>query len=238
MTRTRWIVFIAVCALVLGGLAFLSKKDAVDVGGTDATNIIDSTDTAIGDHVYGNKDAKVMLVEYGDFQCPACGAAYPKLKTIKEDRKGSIAFIFRNFPLTAIHPNALAAAAVAEAAGLQGKFWEMHDKLYENQESWAGAAADQRDDLFASYAKELNLDLDQYRADIVSKKVTEKISRDQALGRKMKVDSTPSIYIGDTVISKETNSDLIQGTGAKLTKELDDAVTAANKKAPVKRDEE
>lgn len=226
MTRTRWIVFIAICLLALGGLAFMSKKDAVDVGSTDATKIIASTDTAIGDHVYGDKDAKVMLVEYGDFQCPGCGGAYPQLKTIKEKYKSDIAFVFRNFPLTALHPNALAAAAAAEAAGLQGKFWEMHDKLFENQDSWSSATADQRDGIFAGYAEELGVNIEQYQTDLRSKKVSEKISRDQALGRKVKVNSTPSIYIGDKLISTDTNTELIQGTGSKLMGELDGAIKA------------
>lgn len=236
MTRTRWIVFIALCALVLTGLAFISKKDAVNVGNTDATKIIESTDTAIGDHVYGNKNAKVVLVEYGDFQCPACGGAFPALKQVKEQYKGDITFIFRNFPLTSIHPNALAAAAVAEAAGLQGKFWEMHDKLYENQESWSGAAPNQRDEFFTGYAKDLGLDLDRYRSDLTSKKVTEKISRDQALGRKLKVDSTPSLYIDSTLLDKQSTSELVQGKGDKLMEKLNAAVKAAN--TPQKRDEE
>lgn len=228
MTRTRWIVFVAVCALVLGGLAFMSKKDNVDVGSTDATKIIASTDTTIGDHAYGNKDAKVVLIEYGDFQCPGCGGAYPQLKNIKEKYKDDIAFVFRNFPLTSIHPNALAAAAAAEAAGLQGKFWEMHDALYDNQESWSNAVADQRDSIFDSYATELELDIDQFRTDRASKKVSEKISRDQALGRKMKVDSTPGVFIGNTKIGDETNTDLVQADGSKLMSELDAAIKQNN----------
>lgn len=227
MTRTRWIVFVAFCALVLGGLAIFSKKDNVDVSSTDATKIVTETDTAIGDHVYGNKDAKVVLVEYGDFQCPACGSAYPNLKTIKEKFKGDMAFVFRNFPLTSIHPNALAASAVAEAAGLQGKFWEMHDKLYDNQDSWSNAAADQRDGIFEGYAEELGLDLKQFQADRVSKKVSEKISRDQGLGRKVKVDGTPGIFLGGTKIADDVNSDLIQGSGNKLTSDIEAAIKSA-----------
>ena len=232
MTRTRWIVFVALCALVLGGLAFMSKQNAVDVSSTDATKIIAGTDTAIGDHIYGDRDSKVVLYEYGDFQCPACGGAFPNLKSLKETYKESIAFVFRNFPLTAAHPNALAASAAAEAAGLQGKFWEMHDKLYENQDAWSSAAADQRDGFFASYAEEIGLNIDQYRSDLTSKKVTEKISRDQALGRKMKVDSTPGVLLGGEKLSTETVSDLVQGSGAKLATELDTAIKQAGGTPP------
>lgn len=237
MTRTRWIVFVILCTFVLGGLAFMSKKDSVDVGSVDPASIIASTDTAIGDHVYGDKNSKVVLIEYGDFQCPGCGGAFPQLKTIKEVYKGEIAFVFRDFPLTSLHPNALAAAAAAESAGLQGKFWEMHNKLYENQDTWSGVAANKRDDIFAGYAEELGLNVEQYRNDLSSKKVTEKIARDQALGRKVKVDSTPSIYIGSEKLSDEENTDLIQASGAQLMSKLDLAIKKAGG-TPPKRAEE
>src|SRR6478672_343329 len=132
MTRSRWIIFVLICVVTLGGLVLLSKKDTVNVDKEDPTKAVSETASSIGDHVYGNKAAKVVLIEYGDFQCPGCGGAFPQLKTIKETYKDQIAFIFRDFPLTTIHPNALAAATAAESAGLQGKFWEMHDMLYEN----------------------------------------------------------------------------------------------------------
>src|SRR5699024_4048070 len=87
----------------------------------------------IADHVRGNPDAKVVLVEYGDYQCPGCAGIAPALNTIADRYSEDLAFVFRNFPLSSIHPNAKVAAATAEAAGLQGKFWEMHDKLYQEQ---------------------------------------------------------------------------------------------------------
>lgn len=232
MTRTRWIVFAILCAFVLGGLAFMSKKDAVDVSSVDAATIIAATDTAIGDHVYGDKNAKVILFEYGDFQCPGCGGAFPQLKSIKEIYKEEIAFVYRNFPLTAAHPNALAAAAAAEAAGLQGKFWEMHDKLFENQESWGSAAPEERSSIFESYAKELGLNLEQFRNDAASKKVSEKISRDQALGRKVKVDSTPGVFLGSEELSDDEITDLVQQSGTKLMDKLDAAIKKAGGTVP------
>src|SRR5438128_230170 len=84
------------------------------------------------DHSYGPEDAPVTLVEYGDYECPYCGQAHPIVKKILEEMGGGIRFVFRNFPLTEAHPHALLAAQAAEAAGLQGKFWDMHDLLYEN----------------------------------------------------------------------------------------------------------
>lgn len=227
MTRTRWIIFIAICALVLGGLVYMNKKDTVDVSTINETGVIAATDTALGDNVYGKKDAKVVLIEYGDFQCPGCGGAFPQLKTLKETYKDKIAFVFRNFPITSIHPNALAAAAAAEAAGVQGKFWEMHDVLYENQDSWSGTAADERDAVFASYAKQLSLNLDKFKTDLTSKLVTAKISRDKSLGTKVKVQSTPTIFIGNEKLDDESTSALIQGDSSKLAKKLDAALKEA-----------
>ena len=119
MTRSRWIIFALICIFTIGGLILLSKKDQVNVDNMDASKAMSETTTAIGDQVYGDKSSKVVLIEYGDFQCPGCGGAFPQLKTIKETYKDKIAFIFRNFPLTTIHPNALAASTAAEAAGLR-----------------------------------------------------------------------------------------------------------------------
>ncbi len=232
MTKTRWIVFIAVCVAILGGLVLFSKKDEVNVNDIDASKVIAETETVPGDHVWGNKDAKVVLVEYGDFQCPGCGGAYPNLKAIKETYKDKVAFVFRNLPLTSIHPNALAAATAAEAAGLQGKFWEMHDKLYDNQTLWSDAQATSRTDVFVGYASELGLNVDQFRSDLSNSKVTQKIARDRALANKLKLTGTPSLMIGENKLDEESTSDLIGEKGEKLKAKLNEALKAAGVEAP------
>lgn len=232
MTKTRWIVFIAVCVAILGGLVLFSKKDDVNVADIDASKVIAETETVPGDHVWGNKDAEVVLVEYGDFQCPGCGGAYPNLKTIKETYKDQVAFVFRNLPLTSIHPNALAAATAAEAAAMQGKFWEMHDKLYDNQTLWSDTDASSRTDVFVGYASELGLNTDQFKSDLSNPKVTAKISRDRALANKLKLTGTPSLMIGETKLDEESTSDLIGEKGDKLKKKLDEALKAAGVEAP------
>jgi protein-disulfide isomerase len=89
---------------------------------------VDSTD-----HVFGPRSAPIVLVEFGDFQCPYCGAAYPELKAVKQAMGDKLCFVFRNFPLAELHPHALRAAEFAEAAGHEGKFWQMHDMLFEHQ---------------------------------------------------------------------------------------------------------
>lgn len=237
MSKSRWIIFGVVCVLVLGGLILLANKDKKDVSSIDPTQIIASTDTEIGDHVYGNKASTVVVFEYGDFQCPSCGGAFPQLKTIKETYKEQIAFVFRNFPLTSIHPNALSAATSAEAAGLQGKFWEMHDALYLNQNSWSSASTKDRNDIFASYAGSVGVNVDQYTKDLTSKKVADKIARDRAIGKKVGVDSTPTVFIGSDKMDSEVISNLVQGDGSKFTAEIDKRLKAANVALPTKTEQ-
>src|SRR5436309_9808388 len=105
------------------------------------------------DHIHGDPKALLTLVEYGDYQCPFCGAAYPEVKKVQKELGAKLRFVFRNFPLTTSHPQAEWAAETAEAAAAQGKFWEMHDFLYENQASLGDHG------FFANYAKKLKLDV-------------------------------------------------------------------------------
>lgn len=232
MTRSRWIIFALICVLTIGGLILLSKKDSVNVDTIDPAKAVSETETAIGDHVYGNKSSEVVLIEYGDFACPGCGGAYPQLKAIKETYKDKIGFIFRNFPLTAIHPNALAASTAAEAAGLQGKFWEMHDTLYENQNAWTTIDASKRTDVFVGYAEDIGLDTEQFKNDLSDPRVTAKVSRDRALGQKVQVASTPTLYIGNEKLTDEQVTDLVQGQGTKLMDRLDAILKEAGVEAP------
>lgn len=229
MTKTRWIIFAVICVLALGALIVFAKKDKINVDSIDPAQIITGTN---GDHVFGNKDSKVVLFEYGDFQCPGCGGAYPQLKTITEKYKGQIAFVFRNMPLTTIHPNALAGATAAEAASLQGKYWEMHDKLYEMQDDWSGASTSARTDIFVGYARDLGLDADKFKSDMVSKTVSDKIARDRAIADKLNVDSTPTVYVGSEKMDSATITDLVQQKGDLLIKKLNDKLKAANVALP------
>lgn len=183
MGTRGWIIFIGAALVLLGGLIVLSTQNRIDVSEFDATKIIaaNEKDGSIGDHVYGNKDSKVVLVEYGDYQCPGCAGAFERVKNVAERYKDQIAFVFRNLPLTQIHPNARAAAAVAEAAGKQGKFWEMHDKIYQTQETWSKASSSERTSLFVGYARELGLDIDRFNTDLTSDAIDQKIRFDQAI---------------------------------------------------------
>jgi protein-disulfide isomerase len=140
------------------------------------------------DHAQGLIDAPLTLVEYGDYQCPFCGAAYPVVKLLQEALGRKLRFVFRNFPLTQLHPYALLAAEAAEAAALQGKFWEMHDQIYEQQELLDP-------DLIPSWAEEIGLDLDKFGKEIEKGDVAARIKEDRRSGIRSGVNGTPTFYI-------------------------------------------
>jgi protein-disulfide isomerase len=197
VSKKAWIIFSAVCLVVLGGLVYQSNKDKVNVDNV-ATSTIQAANASngnIAEHVYGNPKSKVVMIEYGDLQCPGCGSAYPIITPLTEKYKDQIVFIFRNFPLTQLHPNAMVAAAAAEAAGLQGKYWEMHHKLYENQSAWNTLSTDTRVDFFVEYARSLGLNTATFKTDLNSPAVSQKIAYDQALGRKDNVTGTPTFFV-------------------------------------------
>lgn len=218
MTKKAWIIFVAVVVLLLGGMIYLSNKDktTADVSKVNTNSVLPAVAGSgnIADHVFGQKDSKVTLIEYGDYQCPGCGSAYPIIKSLTEKYQGQLTFVFRNFPLTTIHPNARVAAAAAEAAGLQGKYWEMHNALYENQSDWNQLSVDKRNDYFYSLATRLGLKSDQFKSDFLSSTVNKKISYDQALGKKDQVQGTPTFFLNGKELTQYVKDGKIvpQGT--------------------------
>ena len=144
-------------------------------------------------HVRGNQNAPVTLEEFADFQCPSCGAYYPELKKIESEFGDKLRVIFRENPLLPMHQYALVAAQAAEAAGLQGKFWEMHDKLYENQKTWSEA----KDvvPLFVGYAKEIGLDTDRFMRDLNGEPVAVRIFQDGKRSHALGISATPTFFI-------------------------------------------
>ncbi len=146
----------------------------------------------------GPANAKVTLVEYSDFQCPACGAGAPILKEIFEKYPGQIHVIYRHFPLQAHLWSSLAHQS-AECAHAQGKFWEFHDLVFQNQRIWSGPANPA--DKFLEYAKSLNLDLDRFSACLSDPKTAEKVQADKKHGEAMQVQSTPTFFLnGDRLV--------------------------------------
>jgi len=141
----------------------------------------------IDDHIL-NTNGLIELVEYGDFQCPYCGRAYPIVKRLKNEIGEHIKFVFRNFPLKKIHPQAKQAAIAAEAAGLQYKFWEMHDFLFENQKHLNNNA-------LIGYALLLDLNIDQFKIDMLSDRLSEKVDDHFMSGLKSGVNATPTFFV-------------------------------------------
>lgn len=228
MDKKGWIIFSVVVIVILGGLVFVSGKNKIDVSTIDTKTTQTASEKSgdIADHVFGKKDSKVVLVEYGDFQCPACFGSHPNIQALSEKYKDQIAFVFRNFPLTAIHPNALSAAAAAEAAGLQGKYWEMNNSLYDNQDAWKSATVDERTAVFVSLAKKLGINTDTFTTDLSNPVVTKKINFDLALGKKDGVSGTPSFTINGVKQSDEIVTDTVQNKAGLL----EAAIQAALKK--------
>jgi protein-disulfide isomerase len=140
------------------------------------------------DHVQGNADAPVTLVEYGDYECPYCGEAYPMVKALQERLGKKLRFVFRNFPLAEAHPHAEHAAEAAEAAGAQGKFWEMHDLLYENQDAL-------EDEDLVRYAKALRLDMPRFVKEMQAHQYADRVREDFRSGVRSGVNGTPSFFI-------------------------------------------
>ena len=141
-----------------------------------------------GDHVRGAADAPVTLVEYADYQCPYCGEAFYALRALEQRMGDRLRFAFRNFPLTRAHPFALQAAEAAEAAGAQGRFWEMHDILFQHQD-----ALDLH--FLLRYAEQLDLDLERFRRDLEEHRFVPRIEQDMESGVRSGVQGTPSFFI-------------------------------------------
>ena len=143
------------------------------------------------DHAEGPADAPLTLVEYGDYQCPYCGAAYPVVKRLQKRLGKKLRFVFRNFPLTQSHPYALIAAEAAEAAALQGKFWEMHDLLFEQQTLL-------KPEIISVWAKRIGLNVEQFSFAIKQNAVEKHIKEDRQSGIRSGVNGTPTFFINGT----------------------------------------
>lgn len=153
-------------------------------------------------HAHGPADAPVTLEEFGDFECPPCGLLHPVLKTMEKEFSGRIRLTFREFPLVPTHVHALAAARSAEAAGLQGKFWEMHDLLYENQKTWHDAF-DARP-IFEDYATKIGLNLEKFRSDSSGEIVAQRIFLDGKRAHALGVNGTPTVFMNGREVPFES----------------------------------
>ncbi len=186
-------ILTAILVVVVGGLIglFVLTNQGSD---TSQTQVVDEK-TLINENTHKEGSGSVQLVEFGDYQCPSCGAAHPYLEKIMEDYEGKVTFHFRNFPLANIHPNALAAANAAEEAAALGKFWQMHDLLYEKQQEWGTLPRDPAIAKFADYATTIGVDPVKIREAATNQTHKEAIDKDRADGTTLAVDSTPTFYV-------------------------------------------
>ncbi len=185
-----------------------SPSPAIIVTGASPNEAAPATTPAVADagadppHVQGPADAPVTLEEFGDFQCPPCGLLHPILKTMEKEFGSRVRVVFREFPLVPAHEHALAAARAAEAAGIQGKFWQMHELLYTNQNTWKDAF-DVRP-IFEEYATRSGMNLEKYRQDITSETVQYRIFLDGKRARSLGVKGTPTVFINGREVPFES----------------------------------
>lgn len=204
---------VVVAILAIGGVVFLSKS-----GGPSTANV----DVKDGWKT-GSDSAPVKIVEFGDFQCPACQVAAVPLRDAVASRKDKVQLIYMHFPLVGAHKNAMSSALAAEAAGAQGKFWEMYDQLYATQSQWETSKADESG-LFRQIAKELKLDMGKYDKTVSDRSVEKKINSQLAYGTSLGVDRTPTFFVNN---KKYTGG----RTVSQWQQLIDDEVAAAKKNA-------
>lgn len=196
-----WAVVLSVLILSVYGL--LQLANSPQVTNTSSGKLPEITKD---DPTTGTPSAKVTLVEYADFQCPACAAYHPMVKQLLSEYNGRIYFVYRYFPLITIHQNAMISAQSAYAAGLQNKFWEMHDILFQTQNSWANSS--KAKEAFIELAKKLNLDIDKFKTDLESNKGKDFINDTYSKGLAIGVNSTPTFFInGKKIQNPRTYND-------------------------------
>jgi len=190
-----WVAITIVIIVAVFGLIKLSNSSS------SSTNSGTMPPINSQDETFGNPKAKVQLVEYADFQCPACLAEYPELKKFMNDYKNKVLFVYRYFPLIQVHRNAMVSAQAAYAASKQGKFWQMHDKLFDTQNDWANI--DNPQSIFESYAKSLGLNLNQFQKDFADQNGQNLINNEENGGVNAGVDATPTLFINGNKVQAD-----------------------------------
>jgi len=211
-SKTPFIIILLVLAVAIGGAWYL-KKAATSQGPGAISNRTPASNTtpppatagvngAEPPHTLGPTSAKVHLEEFGDFECPPCGLLHPILQQMQTEFSDRLQITFREFPLVPTHQHAMAAASAAEAAALQGKFWEMHDLLYEHQKDWH-EVFDVRP-IFEGYAKQIGLDVERYKRDVNSDPVADRIIQDGKRGHYLGVKGTPTVFLNGREVPFES----------------------------------
>ena len=190
------VIIVGLTTVVSATMLYRAKRPAVLTISSD-----DRSDAHRPVHIRGPANAPVTLEEFGDFQCPPCGMLAGPIQQLEKDHSKDLRVIFHNFPLIN-HSHAREAACAAEAAGLQGKFWEMHDLLYHEQPEWSKAIDAQA--LFTAYAGMLGLNVDRFKQDMNSEKVKELVAADQKRGTSLGVQNTPTLFLNNRALDAAT----------------------------------
>lgn len=185
--------------LVFAGIIWLVSKS--NTSGTVNADVLVRPDS----QKIESPGAKVVLVEFGDYQCPACKAVNPLVNQILKDYTGKITFVFRNFLLPQ-HQYAIISAESAEIAGDQGKFWEMHDMIYDHQDEWVGSKSPK--DIFLQYAKNLGMNTEEFKRSLDANKYSDKIERDRNDGHSINIDATPTFFVNGQKLVIRSADDL------------------------------
>lgn len=186
---SKWVVWLLIiAALLFGGYKLVKWVNTPEEQQGPVS-------VALGENEWskGNPQADVTLIEYSDFQCPACKTYYPLIRRLSEEKKDELRIVYRHLPLVSIHKNSIAASKAAEAAGRQGKFWEMHDALFDKQDDWSDDS--KPEDKFESYASELGLDLEKFKSDFESSEVENDVNSDLRAANSLRLNSTPSFIL-------------------------------------------
>lgn len=194
-TIKKWVKWIAIILIITGSISviFWDRSSESPAPTSEILSIVSD------DWAKGNKNAPVTVVEYLDFECEACGAYYPVVKRLSEEYENEVKFVVRYFPLPG-HKNSMTSALAVEAAGRQGKYWEMHNIVFENQRDW-GEKPEADPKIFENYAKEIGLDMDQYGKDIASQELKDRIERDRSAGKKLGITGTPTFFLNGEKIN-------------------------------------
>jgi protein-disulfide isomerase len=221
------VVIVSAIVLIFGGFAtwaiIQNQSGKVDAGEYDGTKVVDGGEAAggIADHVRGNREAPVIIVEYADFQCGGCAQSQPRMEELVEEYGDKLGIVFRHFPLNG-HQNSIAASSAVEAAGLQGLFFEMADLVFKNQSVWAYSSAESRTGVLAGYFDRLGGDPVKFLEDMAKKEVRKKIDFDQSLGKAAKVAGTPSFFIDgeEIIIAGKSETEYMQAFRDKIDAKL------------------
>ncbi len=187
MSKQFWGVLVIIALVFVGIFIFSGNKN-----NTTSSN---NSNAKPSEHIEGLGQDNVTLVEYGDFECPYCEEYFPIVQQVQQAFNNQIFFQFRNFPLTSIHPNAFAGARAAEAAALQGKFWQMHDALYDSINWQVWSTSNDPTPYFNQYAQELGLNVNKFKTDFASQAVNNTVTADMAAGNKLNIQGTPSFFL-------------------------------------------